>query len=86
MVGRPAGVVAGLTAEQQKAWRELAGEPSKAALPVVIISRTGPDGRPYLRMFGQLRESAEQRLWPDFRRTATTGAKNRSRGSVPPEA
>src|SRR5664279_4971240 len=25
-----------------------------------------------LRMFGQLRESAEQQLWPDFRRTATT--------------
>src|SRR5664279_356886 len=33
---------------------------------------TGPDGQPYLRMFGQLRESAEQQLWPDFRRTATT--------------
>jgi len=35
-------------------------------------SMTGPDGQPYLRMFGQLRESAEQQLWPDFRRTATT--------------
>jgi AcrR family transcriptional regulator len=33
---------------------------------------TGPEGRPYLRMFGQLRESAEQQLWPDFRREATT--------------
>ncbi len=33
---------------------------------------TGPEGRPYLRMFGQLRESAEQQLWPDFRRDATT--------------
>ena len=33
---------------------------------------TGPQGRLYLQMFGQLRESAEQQLWPDFRRTATT--------------
>lgn len=33
---------------------------------------TGPHGRPYLRMFGQLRESTEQHLWPDFRREATT--------------
>jgi AcrR family transcriptional regulator len=35
-------------------------------------SMTGPDGQPYLRMFGRLRESAEQQWWPDFRRTATT--------------
>ncbi len=33
---------------------------------------TGPDGRPYLRMFSQLRENAEQSLWPGFRRIATT--------------
>lgn len=33
---------------------------------------TGPQGRLYLQMFGQLRESAEQQLWPDFRRIATT--------------
>lgn len=33
---------------------------------------TGPDGQPYLRMFGQLREGAEQQLWPGFRRLATT--------------
>jgi AcrR family transcriptional regulator len=33
---------------------------------------TGPEGQPYLRMFGQLRESATQQLWPDFRRVATT--------------
>ncbi|QTE30999.1 TetR/AcrR family transcriptional regulator [Pengzhenrongella sicca] len=33
---------------------------------------TGPDGQPYLRMFGQLREDAEQHLWPGFRRIATT--------------
>lgn len=33
---------------------------------------TGPDGQPYLRVFGPLRESAEQQLWPGFRRVATT--------------
>ncbi|WP_399880445.1 TetR/AcrR family transcriptional regulator [Streptomyces sp. BBFR51] len=43
-----------------------------ATLDRAWTSITGPDGRPYLRMFGQLRESAEQQLWPNFRRTATT--------------
>jgi hypothetical protein len=33
---------------------------------------TGPEGRPYLSMFGRLRENAEQQLWPGFRREATT--------------
>jgi AcrR family transcriptional regulator len=33
---------------------------------------TGPAGRPYLAMFGRLREDAEQQLWPGFRREATT--------------
>lgn len=33
---------------------------------------TSPDGQPYLRMFGQLRERSEQQLWPGFRRLATT--------------
>ncbi|NYF10555.1 AcrR family transcriptional regulator [Leifsonia sp. AK011] len=33
---------------------------------------TGPNGQPFVRMFNQLRESAEQSLWPDFRRIATT--------------
>ncbi|MFI5934199.1 TetR/AcrR family transcriptional regulator [Actinoplanes sp. NPDC051494] len=33
---------------------------------------TGPAGRPYLSMFSKLRESADQRLWPGFRREATT--------------
>jgi AcrR family transcriptional regulator len=38
---------------------------------------TGPEGRPYLRMFNQLhiaqlRDSAGRPLWPDFPRTATT--------------
>ena len=47
-------------------------EPYTVTLNRAWTSITGPDGQPYLRMFGQLRESAEQRLWPDFRRTATT--------------
>jgi len=47
-------------------------EPYTVTLDRAWTSITGPDGQPYLRMFGQLRESAEQRLWPDFRRTATT--------------
>jgi len=33
---------------------------------------TSKEGQPYLRMFGQLRENAEQQLWPGFRRVATT--------------
>ena len=33
---------------------------------------TGPAGRPYLHIFGRLRENIEQQLWPDFRREATT--------------
>ena len=33
---------------------------------------TGPAGRPYLSMFGKLRDNAEQQLWPGFRRAATT--------------
>ncbi|MBQ0993505.1 TetR/AcrR family transcriptional regulator [Micromonospora sp. PSH03] len=33
---------------------------------------TGPEGQPYLGMFGQWRESAAQQLLPDFRRMATT--------------
>ena len=47
-------------------------EPYPATLERAWTAMTGPDGQPYLRMFGQLRESAEQQLWPDFRRTATT--------------
>ncbi|MFF3000955.1 TetR/AcrR family transcriptional regulator [Streptomyces sp. NPDC057950] len=47
-------------------------EPYTATLSRAWTSITGPGGQPYLRMFGRLRESAEQQLWPDFRRTATT--------------
>lgn len=52
--------------------RVRADEPYTVTLDRAWTSITGPQGRPYLRMFGRLRESAEQRLWPDFRRTATT--------------
>ncbi len=43
-----------------------------ATLARAWSAMTGPDGRPYLRMFSQLRENAEQSLWPGFRRIATT--------------
>jgi AcrR family transcriptional regulator len=48
------------------------GEPYPATLSNAWRSMTGPDGQPFLRMFGQLRESSVQPLWPDFRRAATT--------------
>lgn len=47
-------------------------EPYAATLRRAWASMTGPEGQPYLRMFGQLREDAEQQLWPGFRRLATT--------------
>jgi AcrR family transcriptional regulator len=47
-------------------------QPYTATLANAWTVMTGPEGQPYLRMFGQLRESAEQQLWPDFRRVATT--------------
>lgn len=47
-------------------------EPYTATLGRAWTAMTGPAGQPYLRMFGQLRESTEQQLWPDFRREATT--------------
>ncbi|GAA5115273.1 TetR/AcrR family transcriptional regulator [Pseudonocardia adelaidensis] len=47
-------------------------EPYTATLMRAWTVMTGPEGQPYLRLFGQLRESAAQQLWPDFRRVATT--------------
>ena len=47
-------------------------EPYTTTLRNAWTSMTGPDGQPFLRMFGRLRESTEQQLWPDFRRAATT--------------
>ena len=47
-------------------------EPYTATLSRAWTSITGPEGQAYLRMFGRLRESADQQLLPDFRRTSTT--------------
>jgi AcrR family transcriptional regulator len=47
-------------------------EPYTATLQRMWTTMTGPEGQPYLRVFGPLRESAEQQLWPGFRRVATT--------------
>ncbi len=52
--------------------RSRAGELYTATLSRAWTTVTGPTGRPYLQVFGPLRESADQQLWPDFRRTATT--------------
>ncbi|WP_239118186.1 TetR/AcrR family transcriptional regulator [Paractinoplanes ferrugineus] len=48
------------------------GEPYLTTLRRTWQAMTGAEGRPYLSMFGKLREDSEQRLWPDFRREATT--------------
>ncbi|GAA2597372.1 MULTISPECIES: TetR/AcrR family transcriptional regulator [Streptomyces] len=48
------------------------GEPYPSTLRRAWQVMTGPSGRPYLTMFGRLREDAEQQLWPDFRRESTT--------------
>jgi len=47
-------------------------EPYTETLDRAWTAMTGPQGKPYLRMFGQLRDTIEQQLWPDFRRQATT--------------
>lgn len=47
-------------------------EPYLSTLGRTWQAMTGPQGRPFLSMFGRLRESAEQQLWPGFRREATT--------------
>jgi AcrR family transcriptional regulator len=36
------------------------------------LAMSGTAGRPYVGMFGRLREDTEQQLWPGFRREATT--------------
>jgi AcrR family transcriptional regulator len=48
------------------------GEPYPVTLRRAWRGMTGPAGRPYLTVFGRLREDAEQQLWPGFRREATT--------------
>lgn len=52
--------------------RARSDEPYTATLHRAWASITSPAGQPYLRMFGRLRESAGQQLWPGFQRTATT--------------
>lgn len=47
-------------------------EPYTATLRLAWTAMTGVEGQPYLQMFGRLRESTGQQLWPGFRRTATT--------------
>ncbi|GHF12393.1 hypothetical protein GCM10014715_80120 [Streptomyces spiralis] len=47
-------------------------EPYLTTLRRAWLVMTGPGGRPYLSMFGKLREDAQQQLWPGFRREATT--------------
>ena len=47
-------------------------EPYLATLRRAWSEMTGKHGRPFLDMFGRLREDAEQQLWPGFRREATT--------------
>jgi len=48
------------------------GEPYFRTLDRAWLSLSGAAGRPYLAMFGRLREDAAQQWWPDFRREATT--------------
>ena len=48
------------------------GQPYTVTLMSAWTFITGPGGQPYLRMFGQLGDSAAQQLLPDFRRMATT--------------
>ncbi|MEV5756828.1 TetR/AcrR family transcriptional regulator [Streptomyces tendae] len=47
-------------------------EPYPSTLRRAWRVMTGPAGRPYLTMFGRLRENAEQQLWPGFGRESTT--------------
>ncbi|MFD5056536.1 TetR/AcrR family transcriptional regulator [Streptomyces tendae] len=47
-------------------------EPCPSTLRHAWRVMTGPAGRPYLTMFGRLRENAEQQLWPGFGRESTT--------------
>lgn len=61
---------------QVAAWtgllRPRPGEPYPATLLEAWAAMSGPEGRPYLRMFGRLQEGDGAPLWPGFRRTATT--------------
>ena len=47
-------------------------EPYPTTLGRAWSAMAGPTGRPYLALFGWLRQDAEQQLWPGFAREATT--------------
>ena len=47
-------------------------EPYLTTLGRAWSAMTGPHGRPYLRLFGRLHDSAGEPLWPGFRKAATT--------------
>jgi AcrR family transcriptional regulator len=47
-------------------------EPYVVTLARAWSTMTGPAGRPFLALFGRLREDSEQRLWPGFKLEATT--------------
>ena len=47
-------------------------EPYPTTLSHAWSAMTGPHGRPYLRMFSRLHDTAGEPLWPGFRQTATT--------------
>ena len=48
------------------------GEAYTTTLSTAWTSMAGPDGQPFLRMFGQWQDTAVRPQWPDFRRAATT--------------
>lgn len=52
--------------------RVRADEPYPATLGRAWTAMAGPEGLPYLRMFGRLHDTAGGPLWPGFRRVATT--------------
>ena len=61
---------------QVEAWTALLrlrpDEPYPVTLARAWSAISGPQGEPYLRMFGRLHDSAGAPLWPGFRRIATT--------------
>ena len=62
-------------ARQRQEWEALLrvrpDEDYRVTLARAWAGMTGEQGRPYLAVFGRLREDAEQQLWPGFRREAT---------------
>jgi AcrR family transcriptional regulator len=61
---------------QVAAWTDLLTarpeEPYTATLANAWAAMTGRSGRPYLRMFSRLHDTAGEPHWPGFRRAATT--------------